>query len=74
MGPQYIGALDAPFPHICLVAVGGVGVDDIDAYLEAGAVAVGLGSPLLGDAADGGDLNGLRRRTRAALAAAGADR
>ena len=74
LGPQYIGALGAPFPHICLVAVGGVGVDDIDAYLDAGAVAVGLGSPLLGDAPDGGDLSGLKRRTRAALAAAGADR
>jgi 2-dehydro-3-deoxyphosphogluconate aldolase/(4S)-4-hydroxy-2-oxoglutarate aldolase len=74
LGPQYIAALGAPLPHICLVAVGGVGVDDIDAYLDAGAVAVGLGSPLLGDAPDGGDLSGLKRRTRAALAAAGADR
>ncbi len=33
------------------------------AYLAAGAVAVGVGSPLLGDAADaGGDLDALRRR------------
>jgi 2-dehydro-3-deoxyphosphogluconate aldolase/(4S)-4-hydroxy-2-oxoglutarate aldolase len=71
-GPGYIAALRAPFPDTPLVAVGGVGIDDIGAYLEAGAVAVGLGSPLLGDTAKGGDLEGLRRRARAALSAAAA--
>ena len=70
LGPHYIAALGAPFPAASFVAVGGVGVDAIDAYLDAGAVAVGLGSPLLGDAAEGGDLGELGRRTRAALAVA----
>jgi len=32
------------------------------AFLAAGAVAVGVGSPLVGDAAKGGDLAALRRR------------
>ena len=44
--------------------------DDADSardYLSAGAVAVGIGSPLLGDAADGGSLTDLRVRARALL-------
>ena len=34
------------------------------AFLEAGAVAVGVGSPLTGDAPHGGDLTALRERAR----------
>ena len=71
-GPDYIAALRAPFPDTPLVAVGGVAIDDIGAYLAAGAVAVGLGTPLLGDTAKSGDLEGLRRRARAALSATAA--
>jgi len=53
-----------------LVPTGGVGIDDIGAYLAAGAVAVGIGSPLLGDAGEpGGDLRGLAERARRAAAA-----
>jgi len=48
-----------------LVPVGGVDVDAAQAYLAAGAVAVGVGSPLVGDAASGGSLDELRRRARA---------
>ena len=71
-GPDYIAALRAPFPDTPLVAVGGVAIDDIGAYLAAGAVAVGLGTPLLGDTAHSGDIEGLRRRARAALSATAA--
>ena len=62
-GPAYLRALRAPFPDVPFVPVGGVDAEAASAYLAAGAVAVGVGSPLLGDAADaGGDLDALRRR------------
>ncbi|NBE53064.1 bifunctional 4-hydroxy-2-oxoglutarate aldolase/2-dehydro-3-deoxy-phosphogluconate aldolase [Streptomyces boluensis] len=61
-GPAYLKALRAPFPDLPFVPVGGVGTVEAAAYLKAGAVAVGVGSPLVGDAADGGDLDALRRR------------
>jgi 2-dehydro-3-deoxyphosphogluconate aldolase / (4S)-4-hydroxy-2-oxoglutarate aldolase len=70
-GPAYLKAVRAPLPEVPLVPTGGVGIDDIGAYLAAGAVAVGIGSPLLGDAGDpGGDLDELADRARRAVAAA----
>ncbi|MDG4861351.1 bifunctional 4-hydroxy-2-oxoglutarate aldolase/2-dehydro-3-deoxy-phosphogluconate aldolase [Streptomyces sp. T-3] len=61
-GPAYLKALRAPFPDLPFVPVGGVGVVEAAEYLKLGAVAVGVGSPLIGDAADGGDLGELRKR------------
>ncbi|MFG2828009.1 bifunctional 4-hydroxy-2-oxoglutarate aldolase/2-dehydro-3-deoxy-phosphogluconate aldolase [Streptomyces sp. NPDC048434] len=61
-GPSYLQALRAPFPELPFVPVGGVDAAAAQAYFAAGAVAVGVGSPLVGDAADGGDLDGLRKR------------
>lgn len=68
-GPAYLKALRDPFPDIPYVAVGGVGPADIPGYLSVGAIAVGVGGPLVGDAASGGDLDALRKRARAFLAA-----
>jgi 2-dehydro-3-deoxyphosphogluconate aldolase/(4S)-4-hydroxy-2-oxoglutarate aldolase len=67
-GVDYLSALRQPFPDVPLVPVGGVGPDEAAGYLASGAVAVGVGSPLLGDAADGGDLAELAARTRRFLA------
>lgn len=64
-GPSYVAALRGPFPDLPLVPVGGVDAESAARYLAAGAVAVGVGSPLAGDAPDGGDLRALRRRARA---------
>ncbi|AUA10657.1 KHG/KDPG aldolase [Streptomyces malaysiensis subsp. malaysiensis] len=64
-GPGYLEALRGPFPHEALVPVGGVGEAAARAYLAAGATAVGIGSPLVGDAADGGGTAALRERARA---------
>ncbi|MFE0375710.1 bifunctional 4-hydroxy-2-oxoglutarate aldolase/2-dehydro-3-deoxy-phosphogluconate aldolase [Streptomyces inhibens] len=61
-GPAYLRALRGPFPELPFVPVGGVDTAVAQAYFDAGAVAVGVGSPLVGDAADGGDLDGLRKR------------
>lgn len=67
-GPAYLKALRDPFPAIPFVAVGGVGLADVEPYLRVGAIGVGVGGPLIGDAASGGDLTALRERARAYLA------
>lgn len=66
-GPEYLRALRAPLPAIAFVPVGGVDAESGRRYLELGATAIGVGSPLIGDAADGGDLDALRERARAFL-------
>src|SRR4029450_4113439 len=75
-GPGYVKAVRAPLPEVPLVPTGGIGVDDIGAYLAAGAAAVGLGSPPLGDAGEPGGDPGhpTDRSSRAALAAPGIGR
>lgn len=64
-GPSYLRALRAPFPDVPFVPVGGVDAESGRQYLRDGAVGIGVGSPLIGDAADGGDLDALRERIRA---------
>lgn len=61
-GPAYLKALRDPFPEVPFVPVGGVDATAARDYLARGALAVGVGSPLVGDAADGGDLEQLRVR------------
>lgn len=68
-GPAYVKALRGPFPDEPLVPVGGIDEAAARAHLAAGATAVGVGSPLIGDAADGGSLDALRARARAFRAA-----
>ena len=64
-GPGYLKAVRDPFPGIPFIAVGGVGLNEAESYWDAGAVGVGLGGPLFGDAASGGDLEPVRERARA---------
>ncbi len=75
-GVRYLRDVRAPLPQIPLVPTGGVALDQIADYIAAGAVAVGLGGPLVGDALDGGSLTALAERARDALGAvrAGRDR
>jgi 2-dehydro-3-deoxyphosphogluconate aldolase/(4S)-4-hydroxy-2-oxoglutarate aldolase len=47
VGVQYIKDLRGPLPHIPLMPTGGVNLENIAAYLKAGAVAVGIGSALV---------------------------
>jgi 2-dehydro-3-deoxyphosphogluconate aldolase/(4S)-4-hydroxy-2-oxoglutarate aldolase len=70
-GPGYLKALRDPFPEIPFIAVGGVGLDEAAGYWGAGAIAVGLGGPLFGDAGSGGDLAPMRERARRFVALAG---
>ncbi|MBT2594040.1 bifunctional 4-hydroxy-2-oxoglutarate aldolase/2-dehydro-3-deoxy-phosphogluconate aldolase [Arthrobacter sp. ISL-72] len=61
-GPGYLKALRDPFPDIHFIPVGGVDADSVCGYLQSGAVAVGAGGPLTGDAPDGGSLAALQAR------------
>lgn len=69
-GPGYLKAVRDPFPDIPFIAVGGVGLSEATGYWEAGAIAVGLGGPLFGTAASGGDLAEMRDRARSFLSLA----
>jgi 2-dehydro-3-deoxyphosphogluconate aldolase / (4S)-4-hydroxy-2-oxoglutarate aldolase len=50
-GPHYIKSLKGPFPHIPLIATGGVNQQTAAEYILAGAVALGIGSELIPPAA-----------------------
>lgn len=46
-GPRYFRELLAPFPFLKLMPTGGVSIDNVAEWLEAGAVTVAIGSDLL---------------------------
>lgn len=69
-GPRYLKALRDPFPDIPFIAVGGVGLEEAPSYWEAGAIGVGLGGPLFGDAGSGGDLAPVRERAHSFISLA----
>ena len=54
-GPSYLSALRGPFPSIALIPTGGVRIDEVRAYLEAGATAIALGGELVGRVAPQSD-------------------
>jgi 2-dehydro-3-deoxyphosphogluconate aldolase / (4S)-4-hydroxy-2-oxoglutarate aldolase len=65
-GPAYLAQVGAFLPGIPLLPTGGIRPADVPAYFAAGAVAVGIGGPLLGDAlSPGGDLAALTERAAA---------
>lgn len=64
-GPDYLSVVRGPLGDIPMLAAGGYGIDDIPAYAAAGAVAFGIGGPLLG-----ADDDESRRRIARALSLA----
>jgi 2-dehydro-3-deoxyphosphogluconate aldolase/(4S)-4-hydroxy-2-oxoglutarate aldolase len=64
VGASYVSQLRGPFPDIEVIPSGGVNIEDVPAWIRAGALAVSLGGPLLGDAFKGGDLQDLTARAR----------
>ena len=69
VGPSFIREIRGPLPGIPIVPTGGISVDNVGDFIRAGAVAVGLGSWLIGDGSpDGVRERGLR--VRAAIDAA----
>jgi 2-dehydro-3-deoxyphosphogluconate aldolase/(4S)-4-hydroxy-2-oxoglutarate aldolase len=65
VGASYLKHLRGTFPDLRAVPSGGVDLDATGEWLAAGATAVSMGGPLLGDALKGGDLSALRERCRA---------
>lgn len=62
VGADYGSHLLGPFPDLAYIPSGGIGELDVEEWLRAGAVAVSVGSPLLGDALRGGSLKALAER------------
>src|SRR5205809_938665 len=54
LGPGYVRDLLGPFPSARLVPTGGINDENAQAFLDAGAVAVAVGSALAGGAHDRG--------------------
>lgn len=65
VGAGYLKHLRGPFPDLEAIPSGGVDLDATREWLDAGAAAVSIGGPLLGDSLKGGDLSALRERCRA---------
>jgi 2-dehydro-3-deoxyphosphogluconate aldolase/(4S)-4-hydroxy-2-oxoglutarate aldolase len=63
-GVPYLRALLGPLPDVGFVPTGGVGLEDVSRFLEAGAAAVALGSSLVKST---DDLDALRVRARMAV-------
>ena len=64
VGAAYLKHLRGPFSDLEAIPSGGVDLNAAGEWLDAGAVAVSIGGPLLGDALKGGDLAALRDRCR----------
>jgi 2-dehydro-3-deoxyphosphogluconate aldolase / (4S)-4-hydroxy-2-oxoglutarate aldolase len=71
-GPAHLKALRGPFPDIRVVPTGGIGLEDMPAWIEAGALAVGVGGELCpGALVEEERLGELTERARRFVAAAG---
>ena len=69
-GLSYFDNLRGPLPDILMMPTGGVELDEVSAYLDKGAVAVGLSGSLIVDALlPGGDLAALAERAEGAMTA-----
>ena len=65
-GPDHLSAIRGPLGHVPFVPTGGVSLDNVGAFIEAGAVGVGVGGSLVdGDAVEAGDYDALTDRARA---------
>ena len=64
-GPAYIKALKAPFPHVPMIASGGVNQQTAGDFIHAGAIALGIGEDLIPrDAIENRDLDWIRELCR----------
>ncbi len=62
-GPSFIKSIKGPLPQAPLMPTGGVDVSNVGEWIEAGAVAVGAGSSLIGGAKSG-DYDKITRTAR----------
>jgi 2-dehydro-3-deoxyphosphogluconate aldolase/(4S)-4-hydroxy-2-oxoglutarate aldolase len=63
LGPTFVRAVRAPLPHIALMPTGGVSIDNIGTWLEAGVFALGIGT-YVSAPAKRGDFAGVATRAR----------
>lgn len=61
LGVDYLKALKAPFPQVEFMPTGGVSIDNVAQWFDAGAACLGVGSPLFGS----GDESEMRKKIRA---------
>ena len=66
-GSSHLGRIRDPLPDVPLVPTGGVHLQDVSDYVKTGAVAVGVGSPLLHDVLIDGNTADLSKRARKLL-------
>jgi 2-dehydro-3-deoxyphosphogluconate aldolase/(4S)-4-hydroxy-2-oxoglutarate aldolase len=67
VGPGYLRQIRAPLPDIAIMPTGGIALTEVEAWLRAGAAAVGLGTSLSGRACEEGTDPALKDRARIAL-------
>ncbi|MDS0298389.1 bifunctional 2-keto-4-hydroxyglutarate aldolase/2-keto-3-deoxy-6-phosphogluconate aldolase [Halogeometricum sp. S1BR25-6] len=65
MGPDHLSSLKGPLPQIPLMPTGGIDIDNVADYIEAGAVVVGAGSAIMdADAIEAGDFDSITETAR----------
>lgn len=64
VGPAFIKQVRAPLPHIPIIPTGGIDERNAAEYIRAGAMAVGIGGSLLGDAVERGAFHEITERAR----------
>ncbi len=65
LGPQFLRAMRGPLPDIRFVPTNGVTVENVPEWFEAGASAVGIGTPLVSDRdLESGDYSLIEERAR----------
>lgn len=69
LGPDFLRNVRGPLPQVNVMPTGGIKIEDIADWLLAGAKAVGVGGPLVGDAVSGGSMSALAVRARHAVSA-----
>lgn len=68
-GPAYLKAVHGPLPHVRLLPTGGVNLETLPAFVQAGACAVGLGTALVEkDALERRDMARIRAQAEAFVA------
>jgi 2-dehydro-3-deoxyphosphogluconate aldolase/(4S)-4-hydroxy-2-oxoglutarate aldolase len=73
-GPAFIASVLEPLPDMALIPTGGVSLPQLVDYFSVGAVAVGVGSSLIGDTLSSGSLNDLKKRAQQYLAGTAKER
>lgn len=64
LGPAFIKAVRGPIPHAALIPTGGVSLDNVEQWIKAGCVALGIGGNLTAGAKTG-DYAAITKQARA---------